>query len=78
MWYAFWAVTLAFISLAIIWYAMYRESLEETGDAKTDPVRASLKFLDGAAPPLEKSIKTSEAKKADSPPKSAPKKGPKK
>jgi hypothetical protein len=91
MWYAFWAVTLAFISLAIIWYAMYRENLEETGAAKGDPIRSSLKFLDSAATPADptrasaapkKSAASKSPAKTSNPPKSAskasPKKGPKK
>lgn len=93
MWYAFWAVTLAFISLAIIWYAMYRENLEGTGGAKGDPVRSSLKFLDGITPealhttaPGKKNVspsaappvKASSPSKANTPPKSASKTPPKK
>lgn len=94
MWYAFWAVTLAFISLAIIWYAMYRENLEGTGAAKGDPVRSSLKFLDGITPEVlhstapgkknvsppaaEPPVKASSPSKANTPPKSASKTPPKK
>ena len=47
MWYAFWAITLAFVSLAIIWYAMYRENLEESNHGKEKAIGASLKFANG-------------------------------
>lgn len=35
MWYAFWFVTLALLSVSIVWYAIYREDQEKNKNAST-------------------------------------------
>ncbi len=50
MWYAFWAISLALISCVIVWYATYRESLEENQGVRDESLSpSSLKLLDKLA-----------------------------
>ncbi|TGW15223.1 hypothetical protein [Candidatus Hepatobacter penaei] len=81
MWYAFWAISLALISCAIVWYATYRESLEENQGGRDKSLSpSSLKLLDklGGGQPAQDAPKATREAKAATPKPASPSVKPKK